>query len=154
MYKYLIATIIEAMAEAKKLGVDSTLFRLDVVQELILADILGHRLALCGLTTASTLTDNIPAAVGYLICEDKKDVVVRVNFGMPLNELEKSIKQNTVYYFAVFKGIILIRLYSIMPNSLFDELIKQAKASKYSKPSFFLSESWAADNGTEIKIYE
>lgn len=150
--KQIIALITKAQKLATSIGIPN-LLQPGLVKEMILADLLGHRL-ISSKRDADACDPNDPSVkFEYLSCKEGGSGQLDRMFKEPLEKRHESlarITRNKKIYFAVFYRANQVRvkcIYEIEPEVLLNETIRQLDRSRNAISHVGFSEAWAQQNG-------
>ncbi len=150
--KQIIALIAKAQRLATSIGIPN-LLQPGLVKEMIVADLLGHRL-ISSKRDADACDPNDPSLkFEYLSCKEDGSGQLDRMFKEPPEKRRESLERitrNSKIYFAVFyrtNQIRVKRIYEIEPDVLLKETVRQLDRSRNVISHVGFSEDWARQNG-------
>lgn len=145
-----IQLIIKAQALASKIGIPN-LLQPGLVKEMIIANILGHRLIISKRGADACSLDDENVLYEYLSCKEGGSGQLDRMYKDPPERRRNSlhrIERNNKIYFAVFyqdNQLKVKEIYEIEPKVLLNEAVKKLDKSESNHIGF--SDKWAKENG-------
>ena len=155
IYQEILALIFEAGEKARQLGI-SNLFQPGLAKEMIIADLLGHKLITSKRDADACSPNNPNEKYEYLSCKEGGKGQLDRMFKSPPDKRKKSlhrITRNSKIYLAVFYADNQIKckiIYELQPNIVVKEAKRQLNASQNDISHIGFSIQWAKKNGQVV----
>ena len=155
IYYRIVSLILQASQIAKSMGIVN-LLQPGLVKEMIIADILGHKIIHSKRDADAHSLENPKTKFEYLSCVEGGSGQLDRMFKSPPNKREASLKRitrNHKIYLAIFyknEPLKVKVIYEIKTNILLKETERQLDKSSNSISHVGFSENWAKENGILI----
>lgn len=155
IFRAIIELVRKAASLARSIGIPN-LLQPGLVKEMIIADILGHRLITSKRHADACDPDNASILYEYLSCKEGGTGQIDRLFKEPPAKRDESlerIRRNKWIYLAIFREdnqTEVMVIYELAPNVVLRETERQLDASKNEISHVGFSESWAKTNGRVV----
>jgi hypothetical protein len=152
IYRRIIDLVLRAADLARSIGI-ANLLQPGLVKEMIIADILGHKLIHTKRDADACAIDNPNEKYEYLSCKEGGSGQLDRMFKEPPEKRSESlgrIARNRRIFFAVFYESEQTKckaIYEILPEVLLAETERQLDRSQNAISHVGFSETWASENG-------
>ena len=151
----IVELVLQAQELASKIGIPN-LLQPGLVKEMIIADILGHRLISSKRDADACDPTDENVKYEYLSCKEGGSGQLDRMFKEPPEKRQESldrIRRNRKIYFAIFFATNQVKvkeIYEIEPDALLRETERQLDRSRNAISHVGFSENWARQNGKLI----
>ncbi|MDR2762723.1 MAG: hypothetical protein LBB88_09000 [Planctomycetaceae bacterium] len=152
IYRKIIDLVLKAAEIARSIGI-SNILQPGLVKEMIIADILGHKLIHLKRNADACAMDNPNELYEYLSCKEGGSGQLDRMLKSPPEKRAESlarITRNSMIYFAVFYESEQTKckvIYEIKPDVLLEEAERQLDRSSNTISHVGFTEAWASKNG-------